>query len=653
MKCHLNPCLVFLYSFSAPAFPNLTDNQMQYFNAFSFSALKQQISRRPILRLPIFAFFLLAPAAIAAAPQNAGVTLSAATDVVGTPGNFVDVPLFLQIDGQAVGALSAVIETTNELLSFDSFETGLIVPGARLAIHAPRADSMRLAFADLGGGPITENGVLATIRFKIDETATGGDSAALSFSLATAADSAGNPIAIQTENGVITVSLTVFVAGKVFYCDSTGASDFQKPLSGANAKISVAEESLFEQLTDSLGAFRFDELTPNENYRLEASFSSDTSQNYITPGDAFLAFDMYLNANASGCQALAADVNGDNQITPRDALLIFDQFLNGASNFPVDDWRVFPASFDINAPDAWKNAPASIELENVMISQTEQDFNVVGAGDVDLSFSPDSAAGTSLYKKSVTPSPVVLSIAEHLEKPAMSERVAQVRVHALEADQAIYAFGGVLRYDARALEILEIRPPADLSDKKFFVDVFQKPGFIRFGGFATDAKGADFENAIIEIKYDLKTQEAPATGSHIKIVDGVITLGPTLISKFSGAEIFKTVVAEVKDYSASKQGLPAQFKLHANYPNPFNPETKISYQTPADARINLTVFDALGRSVRALMNETAKPAGRHELIWDGRNQIGEEVASGVYFYRIQIVTEERSFSRTRRMLLIR
>ena len=76
VKCHLNPCLVFLYSFSAPAFPNLTDNQMQYFNAFSFSALKQQISRRPILRLPIFAFFLLAPAAIAAAPQNAGVTLS-------------------------------------------------------------------------------------------------------------------------------------------------------------------------------------------------------------------------------------------------------------------------------------------------------------------------------------------------------------------------------------------------------------------------------------------------------------------------------------------------------------------------------------------------------------------------------------------------
>ncbi len=78
---------------------------------------------------------------------------------------------------------------------------------------------------------------------------------------------------------------------------------------------------------------------------------------------------------------------------------------------------------------------------------------------------------------------------------------------------------------------------------------------------------------------------------------------------------------------------PRVFALNANYPNPFNPMTKISFSLPETQDVKLAVYSIDGRKVATLVNETRGP-GLHEVVWTGRNDDGQSVSSGMYFYRI-------------------
>ncbi len=74
--------------------------------------------------------------------------------------------------------------------------------------------------------------------------------------------------------------------------------------------------------------------------------------------------------------------------------------------------------------------------------------------------------------------------------------------------------------------------------------------------------------------------------------------------------------------------------LLQNIPNPFNPSTLIPYQLGAPARIKITIYSTLGQQLRVLVDEVQE-WGRHEVLWDGRDDAGREVASGVYLYRFE------------------
>ncbi|MFQ5500368.1 MAG: T9SS type A sorting domain-containing protein, partial [Candidatus Zixiibacteriota bacterium] len=79
--------------------------------------------------------------------------------------------------------------------------------------------------------------------------------------------------------------------------------------------------------------------------------------------------------------------------------------------------------------------------------------------------------------------------------------------------------------------------------------------------------------------------------------------------------------------------LPERVELYQNYPNPFNPETVIQFALPQAQRVNLTIFNIMGQQVKVLLNKTA-PAGFNEVTWDGSDRSGNDVASGIYFYRL-------------------
>ncbi len=103
----------------------------------------------------------------------------------------------------------------------------------------------------------------------------------------------------------------------------------------------------------------------------------------------------------------------------------------------------------------------------------------------------------------------------------------------------------------------------------------------------------------------------------------------------------------------SMQTVPEEFSLSQNHPNPFNPETQISFALPEPSTVRLTVLDVLGREV-AILEDRWLPPGYRTARWNGRNTKGESVSSGVYFYRMSAVGESgRTFTRTMVMTLMK
>jgi hypothetical protein len=94
--------------------------------------------------------------------------------------------------------------------------------------------------------------------------------------------------------------------------------------------------------------------------------------------------------------------------------------------------------------------------------------------------------------------------------------------------------------------------------------------------------------------------------------------------------------------------LPNEFALYQNYPNPFNPTTTIRYALPADSRIVLTVYNSAGQQVKTLVN-ALQSAGEKTIQWDGTNNRGEKVSSGIYLYKL----EAGNFVQTRKMILMK
>jgi len=94
--------------------------------------------------------------------------------------------------------------------------------------------------------------------------------------------------------------------------------------------------------------------------------------------------------------------------------------------------------------------------------------------------------------------------------------------------------------------------------------------------------------------------------------------------------------------------VPKDFELFQNYPNPFNPTTKIQFALVKSTKVKLLIYNVLGQKVRTLINGQID-AGVHTVVWDGRNDAGQSLGSGVYFYRVQ--TDK--FSKTRKMILMK
>ena len=136
------------------------------------------------------------------------------------------------------------------------------------------------------------------------------------------------------------------------------------------------------------------------------------------------------------------------------------------------------------------------------------------------------------------------------------------------------------------------------------------------------------------------------------LAEGTTLASVTGIFNFS----FGTYKIQIRDLADLGQlgidddfaGVAREFALYPNYPNPFNPETRIRFQLAENSNVRLMIYDVLGRKVRTLVSDRMD-AGNHVINWDGLNDAGTDVASGMYVYRIKA----GDFIAHRKMLLVR
>lgn len=152
----------------------------------------------------------------------------------------------------------------------------------------------------------------------------------------------------------------------------------------------------------------------------------------------------------------------------------------------------------------------------------------------------------------------------------------------------------------------------------------------------------------VDITLFLSQPLTPTTGSSIDLARSRYEIGGN--GFHTGYFLSGSVV--LSDISGVEDGpgvSTAIYRLHPASPNPFNPLTTIAYEFPKEETVSLGVFDLSGRLVRVLVSDEIMAQGRQEIVWNGRDDSGRQVASGTYLYRL----EAGAFIETKRMTLVK
>jgi hypothetical protein len=171
----------------------------------------------------------------------------------------------------------------------------------------------------------------------------------------------------------------------------------------------------------------------------------------------------------------------------------------------------------------------------------------------------------------------------------------------------------------------------DISDGAFYI--YQPITWLELPVTAGECEVGEYDN----LPLLLATGDLPLGQYHADIV----------IHSNAGEDQVIPVTLHVGS-ATGVEPVPATLALDRNWPNPFNPTTHIAFSLPRSESVELAVFDAGGRRLRVLVSGSLA-GGRHRVSWDGRDDSGREMASGLYFYRLAAGQQEI----TRKMLLMK
>ena len=100
--------------------------------------------------------------------------------------------------------------------------------------------------------------------------------------------------------------------------------------------------------------------------------------------------------------------------------------------------------------------------------------------------------------------------------------------------------------------------------------------------------------------------------------------------------------------SKNIENIPENFVLYDNYPNPFNPQTRIDFGLPEEGLVELKIYDVMGREIITLVHDVLQP-GHKSVKWNATNKTGQPVSAGMYFYALRV----KDFTQIKKMVLLK
>ena len=206
--------------------------------------------------------------------------------------------------------------------------------------------------------------------------------------------------------------------------------------------------------------------------------------------------------------------------------------------------------------------------------------------------------------------------------------------------QALMGYGFVLHYDAEKFEFVEAVPAAeDLlksagGETPLFRSKSEEAGQVHVMNAIVNGSEVSGDGDIVRLVF--RVLRDFEDNARFEIADGLV---------FDPNQFANPLVGGVLDI----QTTPTEFALLQNFPNPFNPETTIGYELAESADVTLQIYNVVGQVVRTLMAAEPQSVGRYQVRWDGIDDRGTPVSSGIYFYQISA----GKFQDVRKLMLLK
>ena len=242
------------------------------------------------------------------------------------------------------------------------------------------------------------------------------------------------------------------------------------------------------------------------------------------------------------------------------------------------------------------------------------------------------AISTLLISSIFASTSVALSKASNEASPVLNVQV--------QSDKDVYGIQFDVIYDASKLSIESSDITSPLN-----IDVYSKvkeDGLLRVVMFDVNGNKLHSNDKTFS---DIIT--LPFTALNSKDVSTLVEFDNVIVAGFNGTDL----EASFDNLSVDMyETLPTATSLSKNYPNPFNPSTTIDYDIAKSGHVSIVIYDLNGAEVKTLVNEFKSAASGYNVTWDGRNNSGQSVASGQYFY---VMNAAGGFSSTQYMTLLK
>jgi hypothetical protein len=300
------------------------------------------------------------------------------------------------------------------------------------------------------------------------------------------------------------------------------------------------------------------------------------------------------------------------------------------------DVALSPVTFTVTASSGTPVAAATV---NTVVTVSASALK----GDADLNGSVTSADASEILKY------VVGLVTLTPEALAAADANSDGSVGALDAAWVLYkavngafpvakmvAASGSVEFGKFASNNGTFSLPINLQNSRGVLSVYSEVAIgsdVNYKGISVNLPegwqvSSNFENGVLKVAMAGLT---PLTDGSIAIVNIALKNAESSVSVNGSVKMNDEVSSAMQ--AVKVREIPSDFSLSQNYPNPFNPTTTIKYAISADARVSLVVYNILGQAVKTLV-DVDQEAGFYTAKWDGTNDFGSKVSSGIYIYRI-------------------